>query len=311
MLSKDIEILSPVGDFDCLKAAVQNGANCVYLGASEFNARYSATNFDMNNLERAIVYAKSRNVKVHLVLNILIKNNEFESAFKLAQKAYELGVDAIIVQDLGLGLTLIKAFPDLPIHASTQMTVHNLEGVKFLENLGFKRAVLSRELSLEEIEYICKNSNIEIETFIHGALCVSYSGQCLFSSIIGGRSGNRGKCAGTCRLPYELIESSDLTNNEKVLDKGYLLSTKDLCGLEYLPDLVKTGVICFKIEGRMKTPEYVATVTRIYRKYLDKILNNEDYIINPKDIEDLQLVFNRGGFSNGYFDKNANSMVPM
>lgn len=297
----NIEILSPVGDFECLKAAVQNGANAVYLGAQEFNARYSASNFDMENLEKAIIYAKARNVKVHLVLNILIKNNEFESAFNLAKKAYELGVDAIIVQDFGLALTLIKAFPDLPIHASTQMTVHNLEGVLALEKLGFKRVVLSRELSFEEIDYICKNSNVEIECFIHGALCVSYSGQCLLSSIIGGRSGNRGKCAGTCRLPYELIDE-----NEKVLDKGYLLSTRDLCGLKYLPSLVKAGVVCFKIEGRMKPPEYVATVTRIYRKYLDKIFNNENYIIDENDIKNLQLVFNRGGFSTGYFDKAAN-----
>ena len=297
----NIEILSPVGDFECLKAAVQNGANAVYLGAQEFNARYSASNFDMENLEKAIIYAKTRNVKVHLVLNILIKNNEFESAFNLAKKAYELGVDAIIVQDFGLALTLIKAFPDLPIHASTQMTVHNLEGVLALEKLGFKRVVLSRELSFEEIDYICKNSNVEIECFIHGALCVSYSGQCLLSSIIGGRSGNRGKCAGTCRLPYELIDE-----NEKVLDKGYLLSTRDLCGLKYLPSLVKAGVVCFKIEGRMKAPEYVATVTRIYRKYLDKIFNNENYIIDENDIKNLQLVFNRGGFSTGYFDKAAN-----
>lgn len=330
MLNKHIEILSPVGDFDCLKAAVQNGANSVYLGVSDFNARQFATNFYINNLGEAINYAKLRNVKVHLVLNILIKNNEFEKAFEVAKKAYELGVDAIIVQDMGLALTLIKAFPDLPIHASTQMTVHNLDGVKLLEKLGFKRAVLSRELSLNEIEYICKNSNIEIETFIHGALCVSYSGQCLFSSIIGGRSGNRGKCAGTCRLPYELIESiesginktdnkkhinststydafnSDLVNTENIIDKGYLLSTKDLCGLEYLPALVKAGVICFKIEGRMKTPEYVATVTRIYRKYLDKILNNEDYFIDPNDIKDLKLVFNRGNFSNGFLDEKPN-----
>ena len=297
----NIEILSPVGDFECLKAAVQNGANAVYLGAQEFNARYSASNFDMENLEKAIIYAKTRNVKVHLVLNILIKNNEFEGAFNLAKKAYELGVDAIIVQDFGLALTLIKAFPDLPIHASTQMTVHNLEGVLALEKLGFKRVVLSRELSFEEIDYICKNSNVEIECFIHGALCVSYSGQCLLSSIIGGRSGNRGKCAGTCRLPYELIDE-----NEKVLDKGYLLSTRDLCGLKYLPSLVKAGVVCFKIEGRMKPPEYVATVTRIYRKYLDKIFNNENYIIDENDIKNLQLVFNRGGFSTGYFDKAAN-----
>ena len=177
------------------------------------------------------------------------------------------------------------------------MTVHNIEGVKVLENLGFSRIVLARELSAQEIEYICKNTDTEIEVFIHGALCMSYSGRCLFSSMIGGRSGNRGKCAQPCRLPYELING-----NEKLIDKGYLLSPKDLCGLEFLPELVKSGVKCFKIEGRMKTPEYVATVTKIYRKYLDKILNNEPYIIEENDKNELLQVFNRGGFSNGHLD---------
>lgn len=190
-----VELLSPVGDFDCLKAAVQNGADCVYLGASLFNARASATNFDLTTLEKAIEYAKIRGVKTNLTLNILIKNDEFQDAYNLAKKAYEFGIDAIIVQDLGLGLKLIKDFPDLPIHASTQMSVHNLQGVLKLQNLGFKRVVLARELSIDEIQYICQNSNVEIECFIHGALCICYSGQCLFSSMIGGRSGNRGKCA--------------------------------------------------------------------------------------------------------------------
>lgn len=185
---KKIELLSPVGDFECLKAAVQNGADSVYFGAANFNARASATNFDLNNLKEAISYAKQRGVHTHLTLNTLIKNEEFEDAIILAGKAYEFGIDAIIVQDLGLAQVLIRNFPDLPIHASTQMTIHNLEGVLEAEKLGFKRVVLSRELSLEEITYICANSNIEIETFIHGALCISYSGQCLFSSMIGGRS---------------------------------------------------------------------------------------------------------------------------
>lgn len=192
---KKIELLSPVGDFECLKAAVQNGADSVYFGASNFNARASATNFDLTNLKTAISYAKLRGVNTHLTLNTLIKDNEFEEAILLAKKAYEFGIDAIIVQDLGLARYLIKHFPCLPIHASTQMTIHNLEGAKKCEKLGFKRVVLSRELSLEEIEYICKNTDVEIETFIHGALCISYSGQCLFSSMLGGRSGNRGKCA--------------------------------------------------------------------------------------------------------------------
>ena len=190
-----VELLSPVGDFECLKAAVQNGADCVYFGADTFSARAFASNFDIDTLKEAICYAKLRGVKTNLTLNTLIKENEFEKAYNLAKKAYEFGIDAIIVQDLGLGLKLINDFPDLPIHASTQMSVHNLHGVLKLQELGFKRVVLARELSADEIAYICKNSNVEIECFIHGALCICYSGQCLFSSMIGGRSGNRGKCA--------------------------------------------------------------------------------------------------------------------
>lgn len=180
-----VELLSPVGDFECLKAAVQNGANAVYFGANLFSARAFATNFDNFELEQAINYAKLRGVKTHLTLNTLIKNEEFEEAFKLARNAYELGIDAIIVQDLGLANKLIRAFPDLDIHASTQMTTTNLEGVRKLKNLGFKRVVLSRECSISEIKHICQNSDIELEVFIHGALCISYSGQCLFSSMVG------------------------------------------------------------------------------------------------------------------------------
>lgn len=183
-----IELLSPVGDFECLKSAVQNGAKAVYFGATLFSARAFANNFDGDELEKAINYAKLRGVKTHLTLNTLIKDDEFESAFNLAKTAYNLGIDAIIVQDLGLAKCLIKHFPYLDIHASTQMTVNNLSGIKELENLGFKRAVLSREVSKTEIQNICKNSNIEIEVFVHGALCISYSGECLFSSMVGGRS---------------------------------------------------------------------------------------------------------------------------
>ena len=188
---KKIELLSPAGDFQSLKAAVQNGADSVYFGANLFNARASASNFDNVLLKEAIKYCKLRDVKTNLTLNTLIKNGEFELAVNLAKLAYESGIDAIIVQDLGLAKFLINNIPDLPIHASTQMTAHNLEGVLSLQKLGFKRVVLSRELSIDEIEYICKNSNVEIEVFIHGALCISYSGQCLASSFIGGRSGNR------------------------------------------------------------------------------------------------------------------------
>lgn len=280
------------GDFECLKAAVQNGADAVYLGASSFSARASAKNFDLNDLEEAINYAKLRNVDVHLALNTLIKNSEFNDALELAKKAYELGISAIIVQDYGLCSYLLRYLPDLPIHASTQMSLHNLEGAKEVESLGFKRAVLARELSINEIEFIKNNTSIELETFIHGALCISYSGQCLMSSMIGGRSGNRGKCAQICRLPYELID----TSKNKSIDKGYLLSPKDLCGLNYIPDLINIGVSSLKIEGRLKSPEYVATVTRIYRKYIDLALSNNEYVVDEKDKKDLMQAFNRGGF---------------
>lgn len=185
---KQIELLAPVGDFECLKAAVQNGADAVYLGASSFSARASAKNFNINELKEAIDYAHLRGVKVHLALNTLIKNNEFDEAFLLAKEAYSLGIDALIVQDYGLCSILLKNFPDLPIHASTQMSIHNLEGAKELQNLGFSRVVLSRETSISELEFIKSHTNIELEVFIHGALCISYSGQCLLSSMIGGRS---------------------------------------------------------------------------------------------------------------------------
>ena len=295
------------GDFECLKAAVQNGADSVYFGASNFNARNQATNFDLTELKNAIEYARLRGVNTHLTLNTLIKDSEFEEAVLLAKKAYEFGIDSLIVQDLGLAKYLIDNFPDLPIHASTQMTIHNLEGALEAEKLGFKRVVLSRELSLSEIQHICSNTNLEIEVFIHGALCISYSGQCLFSSMVGARSGNRGKCAQPCRLPYELISADDKNlKNSISLNKGYLLSTRDLCGLEYLPELINAGVMCFKIEGRMKNPEYVATVTRIYRKYIDLVLSNSPYKIDEKDIEELKQVFNRGNFSTGHFSNTSN-----
>ena len=325
-----IELLSPVGDFECLKAAVQNGANAVYFGSNLFSARAFAQNFGKEELEQAINYAKIRGVKTHLTLNTLIKDEEFEEAFNVAKTAYEFGIDAIIVQDIGLALSLINSFPDLEVHASTQMTTSNLEGAKKLEQLGFKRVVLSRECSLSEIEHICKNTNIDIEVFAHGALCISYSGQCLFSSMVGGRSGNRGRCAQPCRLPYSLLSSNkNLANsfaldkkvsnsnsicNEQILDKGYLLSPRDLCSLENLPKLISAGVSSLKIEGRMKSPTYVATVTRIYRKYIDlayKYLNNEisKYEIDSKDKHNLMQVFNRGEFSAGHLQDEPNKKL--
>ena len=299
-----VELLSPVGDFECLKSAVQNGADTVYFGADLFSARAFASNFTLGELQKCISYAKLRGVKTNLTLNILLKDNELSDAINIAKHAYEFGIDAIIVQDLGLGKYLIDNFPGLDVHASTQMTTHNLDGVLLLQKLGFKRVVLARELPISEIEYICKNSNIEIETFIHGALCISYSGQCLFSSLVGGRSGNRGKCAGPCRLPYYLKQ-----NNEKTIDSGYLLSPRDLCGLEFIPNLIKAGVVCLKIEGRMKSPEYVATVTRIYRKYIDLAKSSLPYIIDENDKKQLLQVFNRGNFSSGHLDNKANEKL--
>lgn len=296
-----VELLSPVGDFECLKAAVQSGADSVYFGSSLFNARAFASNFDKIGLKDAIRYAKLRNVKVNFTLNTLLKDNEFDEAISIAEYVYSLGADSIIVQDLGLAKYIINNLPDIDVHASTQMTIHNLQGVLALEKLGFKRVVLSREVGLSEIEYICANSNIEIEAFVHGALCISYSGQCLLSSTIGGRSGNRGRCAQPCRLPYSLVD--DKLN---ILDNGYLLSPRDLCSIKYIPDLIKAGVKCFKIEGRMKSPEYVSVVTNIYRKYIDLALSNNPYIIDNNDINKLMQVFNRGGFSSGNFDDDEN-----
>ena len=314
------ELLSPVGDFECLKAAVQNGADAVYLGASSFNARARATNFNENNLIEAISYAKLRGVKVNLTLNTLIKNEEFQDAVSLAVLAHNLGVDAIIIQDFGLAKYLKENYPEITLHASTQMTVHNLQGTKDLLNSGFSRIVLARELPIEEIKNIKENIDGELEVFVHGALCISYSGQCLLSSLIGGRSGNRGLCAQPCRLPYELIEK----NSNKTIDKGYLLSPRDLCAIEYLPYLIKAGVDSFKIEGRLKNPTYVGTITKIYRKYINMILENinlseselctmvknnlhiKNIDSNLTDFEELIQVFNRGEFSKGHLENSGN-----
>ena len=289
-----VELLSPAGDMECLISAVQNGANAVYFGAEQFNARVNGKNFNKEELVKAIEYAKLRNVKTHLTLNILIKNDEFEQAIQLVEFAYNSGIDAIIVQDLGLAKKIMELFPDLEVHSSTQMTIYNLDGVNEIKNLGFSRCVLARELSIEEIKQICKNTDIDIEVFIHGALCICYSGQCLMSSLIGGRSGNRGKCAGTCRLPYTLLKDG----SEK--EKGYLLSSKDVCTLDILPELIDTGVKSFKIEGRMKSKEYVGIVTSIYRKYIDLAESGKEYKVDKKDKEVLMQIFNRGGFSTGY-----------
>ncbi|MBQ7667967.1 MAG: U32 family peptidase [Clostridia bacterium] len=295
---KKVELLSPAGGYDCFIAAVENGADAVYLGASSFNARNFANNFTDTELEEAINYAHARNVKVYITLNILLNDDEVNDAVSLAVRLHNMGADAFIVQDIGLMDLLKKNIPNVNIHVSTQATIYSSEGIKAIDSLDVSRVVLARELSLKEIENVCKNTDKEIEVFIHGALCVCYSGQCRLSSMVGERSGNRGKCAQPCRLPYTIV------GNGKEIKTNYALSPKDLCTLSLLPDLIKAGVTSLKIEGRMKSPEYVACVTRIYRKYIDLYYSGKEYKVDENDIFDLKQVFNRGNFSTGYFIKN-------
>ena len=293
------ELLAPSGNFDCVKAAVNAGADAVYLGGRAFGARAYAANFDNEELERVCDLCHSFGVKVYVTVNTLYKDEEFPELYSFINALYTMGVDGLIMQDLGAIRMVRQTWPDLPVHASTQLTANSLDDVKLYEEMGLKTVVLSRELNLTEIKHIASSTNIRIETFIHGALCVSYSGQCLMSSVLGNRSGNRGKCAQNCRLCYELLQG------KQVVTDGHLLSTKDICTLTLLPELLSTGVASLKIEGRMKSPEYVAGVTGIYRKYLDLYYNGEPYRIDPKDILILQQLFNRGAFSKGYLQTHS------
>jgi putative protease len=316
-IGNKVELLAPAGDWDALIAAVENGADAIYLGGKLFNARQFAGNFDADQLKRALDYVHIRGARIYLTMNTLATDAELQQAIDFAEKAYLMGIDGIIVQDLGFAGALRRLYPDLDLHASTQMTIYNLEGVRALEQLGFKRVVLARELPLDEITYIVKNCTADIEIFVHGAMCVSYSGQCLMSSIIGGRSGNRGKCAQPCRLPYELVEKMDdgkpgLCRNPVKCDGKYLLSPKDLCSVELLDAILATGIKSLKIEGRMKNPEYVATVVRIYRKYIDMVESARKNFMSVEetDLKDLAQAFNRGGFSKGYLaGKHGRSMM--
>ena len=280
-----IELLAPAGSMEALKAAVQNGANAVYLGCGSFNARQSAKNFNIQTLGEAVKYCHVRGVQVHLTLNTLVSDREMDEAANLIRQAATAGVDAFIVQDLGMIQMCRQIAPKTPIHGSTQMTVHSLPGVLLCAAWGMTRVVLSRELSREEIRHICENSPIEIEVFGHGALCMCYSGQCYLSAAIGGRSGNRGRCAQPCRLPYGFGRS----------EHKYPLSLKDNCLVHYLRDLRDMGVASLKLEGRMKKPEYVATVTRVYRQALD-----EGNVTRSME-QALLTAFNRQGFTDGYY----------
>lgn len=290
-LLTNCEILSPAGDKECLAAAINCGADAVYLGGTVFSARANAANFDNSALADAVRCAHLHGVKVYVALNTLILNSEIEKAFDFIKFCYTIGVDALIVQDLGIAYIIGKYFPDFRIHASTQLTVHSLGGVINAAKIGFKRVVLSRELSYDEIKHITENTDTEIEVFVHGALCMCYSGQCLMSSMIGGRSGNRGACAQPCRLPYTVVNSDGKPMGQK--DK-YYMSLKDLCLIDDIDKLNALGVSSLKIEGRMKNKEYVALATHMYDKYRNggKVADADKSI--------LENIFSRNGFTNGY-----------
>jgi putative protease len=294
------ELLAPAGDMESLRAAIENGADAVYLGARALSARGYATNFSINELMDVIDYAHLRGVKTYVTLNTLIKDSEIENAVNTLYTLTEFGVDSVIVQDVGLLSLARELVPELPVHASTQMTVHNIEGVRFLQEMGVKRAVLARELTLNEIKEIKEKTGIEIETFIHGALCISYSGQCLLSSLIGGRSGNRGHCAQPCRKRYTL----KIDGKKVGTDGEYLLSPKDLNTTRLLPKLMDAGIDSFKIEGRMKRPEYVAGVTQVYRNLIDRYVEDPSgYFVSEDEAGCLEQLFNRE-FTEGYFPGN-------
>ncbi len=300
---KKPELLAPAGGPLALRAAVENGADAVYLGGKLFGARAYAENFTREELVEALDYAHIRGVKVYVTVNTLVDNREFGELADYLFFLSEKGADAILVQDLGVAAFARKLLPELPLHASTQMTVHNAAGVKFLEEFGFTRVVLARETSLEDIKEIRRKTQLELEVFVHGALCFCYSGQCLFSSLIGGRSGNRGRCAQPCRLPYQLVDENGRDLSARCLG-SHLLSPKDLMLIEELPLLLEAGVSALKIEGRMKRPEYVATVVRIYREALDRAYADpKNYQVNDEELRELAQIFNRG-FTTGYFFGN-------
>lgn len=295
-----VELLAPAGSREALVAAVENGANAIYLAGNAFGARAYASNFDREALREAIHFAHLRKVAIHVTVNTIVADEEMEPLRDYLRFLYEAGADAVLVQDLGVARVAHETVPDLPLHASTQMSVSSLEGVRALAELGFTRVVLARELSLKEIRHICAHAPVEIETFMHGALCVCYSGQCLMSSMIGGRSGNRGRCAQPCRLPYTLVDEK---GQDVLGDKAgsYLLSPRDLSTIDVIPDLIEAGVSSLKIEGRMKRPEYVATVVRTYREAIDTYYAGKGYAVTQEERDDLAQIFNRD-FTTAYLE---------
>ena len=302
---KKIELLAPAGNMENLKAAVMAGCDAVYLGGANFGARAFSKNFSNDEIVEAIKYCHLYGVKVYITINTLIYENEVDSFMEYVDFLHRNNVDAVLIQDLGMFDLIRKTYPNLEIHSSTQMHIHNLDGTLFMQDLGVKRVVLARETSIDEIRHIKNNSNIELEVFVHGALCISYSGECLMSSLIGGRSGNRGTCAGSCRLKYDVID-----NSEKRLNDGdYPLSTKELNTLEYVGELIDAGVSSLKIEGRMKSKEYVYMVVSLYRKAIDSYYKNKKIVINEEDITKLKKLFNRNYTKGFIFNEQNNNLI--
>ncbi|MCI6783351.1 MAG: U32 family peptidase [Lachnospiraceae bacterium] len=295
---KELELLAPAGSLKTLKAVIHAGADAVYLGGSMFGARAYANNFNEEELLEAIRFGHIHGRKIILAVNTLLKEYELGQLYDYLRPYYEAGLDAVIVQDMGVMEFIKTHFPNLPIHTSTQMTITNVDGARLLKEQGVERVVTAREMSLEEIQRIHDEVGVELESFIHGALCYCYSGQCLFSSIIGGRSGNRGRCAQPCRLSYEVLQGEKSLTGHHATP---ILSLKDMCTLPFLYELADHGVYSFKIEGRMKTPEYAAGVVSIYRKYMDSYLDGSRIPVEKKDIRALLELGNRGGFTNGYY----------
>lgn len=302
-----VELLAPAGDFSCLKAAIEAGCDAVYIGGKLFGARAFSSNFTDDEIIKAINYAHLFGVKVYVTTNTLIYDKEVERFLEYISFLHKNNVDAVIIQDLGMLDLVRQTFPNLEVHASTQMHIHNLDGASFMEKLGVKRVVLARETSISKIKEIKEKTNIDIEIFIHGALCVSYSGQCLMSSLIGNRSGNRGTCAGSCRQSYSIVDE----NNNIILNNKYPLSMKDLCSLENLKTLLDIGVTSLKIEGRMKSSSYVYTVVKLYRLAIDSYYKNNNIYIDEKELYNLNKIFNRE-FTKGFlFDEENNKVINM
>ena len=303
-MTNNIELLAPAGSYEALVAAVQNGANAIYLGGNEFSARAFATNFDHDELKKALRYCHLRNVKVYVTVNTLYEDNQFAKLKDYLLFLSSINVDALIIQDIGLMAYVKKYFPNFEIHMSTQASIYSLEAVKYFEKIGVERVVLARENSLQEIKNICNHTNLDIEVFVHGALCMSYSGQCLMSSMVAKRSGNKGTCGQPCRLAYKLQKDG------KSIDQipSYLLSPKDLCTLENVDKLIEAGITSFKIEGRMKRPEYVAIIVSQYRKAIDAYFNNQKIVNYKERLSKMKQMFNRG-FTGGFLLQDKDFMA--